>query len=322
MIPIKYKPKFRQGEEGKVDRNCQEPPDQLRGAFEKYLERSNYEEDADQENYEKARENLENLEINIEEVHSLIDAVDVKLPPQVGEIKHRSLLGNFLTAAYNLSDQKIIDYELEKDERLNVGNFLEENKTLFLNSDTDYAGLRSKGTIINLADSNSLCPESKGVCVNDKSTNLFHENGFGFAINLGKADKAGVIHSNSILINFGSLDRIEVFNDYEGYILSPNKSAEEKIIDWDEFGNRHPDFSDVVMDWISSLKGKLGYDSKNFRIDSEEIDQNEPLKEYLNSLREEIECSIKAREEILSKSSLSRAENVKKKIDELAGDFN
>lgn len=296
---IKYKPEIREDGEGRVERDYQEPSDEVVEAFEEFYQ--SYTKSGDITSIgelNKASQILEDLDVSINELNDL---------PLIYPEKSSKSLGTFLSAGYNLSEEDVIVYSSEASCRPAVGSHLDSDKTLILDSPTRNAGDYSKGIIINLSSAyNTFGAHNEGLCINASlMKGYFVQWNPGLAVNLGGI-KEGYIppKEDGIFLNFRKIDSSLLLPRYMYYASTRNKFLTNSFIE----GKAK---SEGDMDYIESCQDFLT---------SQDI-RNSELSDYLDQLETRMRDYINQIPESLSEPDFNQ-EKIEQKIDELLGDSN
>lgn len=266
MNTIRYRPIIRQDGEGRVERGLEEPADELQKMFERYMER--VEDEIDNIIYPQFKDcyplALEVLEGSKPELHQVNN---LPLLYSEGKKAFGIAAGSFISAAYATIDQQLITYQAESDRKLDIGQYLPQDKTLILRTDTNLAGFFAEGTVINLSSSDWLGQCNQGLCINaGYSSNNFASMNEGVAINFGEIEYSP---SQSIFINFGEIENVKLTSKSPYFLLFLSRGEGLK-----------PDY-----DW-EALKQEVDED-KNL-LTWKEIERDERAYEFFRQMEEEL----------------------------------
>lgn len=118
--------------------------------------------------YRKAHDFLSEIRPSVEDLHSLM----LNYANQTTEIRKHDKTGNFLTAGYRLSDEKIIVYDLDVPLGLG-GHHLPEEKLFIVTGRLGFC--TGNAAIVNLGHINSMfAPSSRGLLVNAGAVDKFY----------------------------------------------------------------------------------------------------------------------------------------------------
>lgn len=301
VILIKYRPEWREGQEGKVNRDYQEPSDELQRIFENYLEKAeNLKVDFDN-SYSEIYDLIEGLDPVPEEVNNLL-----LLYPEKDSIVFNMIISDFISTSYNITDQETIVFETETDNSIRIGNKLNSDKTLIIKSDVADVGKKNRGTIINLATiDHGFCDYNEGLCINAGRVNgLFAEDNSGVAINLNQSDVLIFRPPAGLYLNLGGeIGNIGIDPDFPGTFISTNKIPEDQK---SYLSKRVPD--DARTDFTF--------------YDLNDLKKNPELKQYLNQLEEGLGSSVPDKLDFLQEVGSSPGQTIREEINGLIGDSN
>lgn len=264
MIPIKYKPEIKSGEEGRVSKDYEEPNDQLVDSFFDYLQESRVGFHSD--NYQLAEDLLEDINFTIPKMNSLFllfnDSDKIKTA------------GSFLSAAYNRSETEDIEYEIETEIQTDgIGFVLNEDKNLILKSDSGrMTSFRSQGLVKNLAESIELGKEAQGIIINQgEVTSSFARDFKGVAVNLGQVSGSFGTHATGVCINYGQVDRYFGLESPDGVFVS-TQELEGKNEDLDQESNffvpeAGVEAEDSLSEYLEKIKEIFEKDPKQIRLE-------------------------------------------------------
>jgi hypothetical protein len=235
-------------------RECVKVENELYKVFKKWLDEFKYDVWWEEKNYEKAVNMLKNIKPTIDEAHSALIAYE-----DHSNIKYAGL---FVSAVYNLVEDKIIVFDVDLDVDINyLGYKLGKGKILVNYGGVgDFMGYWVSGVVINYGKvGDSVGNLASGVVINygkvgDSVGNLAS----GVVINYGKVGDWMGFSASGVMVNYGKVGRNMCWNA-SGKIISIKNPASfgylknaELVLDEEEC-RKIPG----LIEYFDELKNKL-----------------------------------------------------------------
>lgn len=283
---MKYYPEVRQDKEGVVKRDYREHADELHQKFEQYRNRIREDSISIDNCYPVAHDILDDVDFNLGQVDSL------QLLFENTDPYFDFILGNFISAAYNLADQDMLIYQTETDHKPNIGYNLPQRKTLFLKSDTAESGCYSEGTIINRESVKfGFAQDNGGLAINlGEIEGDFATLNDGVAINFGQI---GQSPSKNVFLNFGRVEKFDYYPQAQGLFLSTK-----------QLGSQFKEYASSNDNIVTPV----------------DVVNNQRLKDYLKELEEGLTGSDEKMVDFLSEISPNPDDTIRRNLTEFVGD--